>query len=83
MTVSDLTKDMSKLQTELNSIKMKESEAQEQIAYLTQQLEAERRDGSKSKVCIFNSAVRTFSMLHTAYLTQSIAINMRDTAKGG
>ena len=45
-TILDLTRDMSKLQAELNSIKTKENEAQDQIVYLTKQLETERRNES-------------------------------------
>ena len=51
-----MTKEMSKLQTELNFIKLKENEAQDQINHVTKQLEAERQaklspEGLKLKVC--------------------------------
>ena len=36
-TIQDLTRDMLKLQAELNSVETKEQETQEQIAYLTKQ----------------------------------------------
>lgn len=41
---------MSELQTELNTIQLKEKEAQKEIAYLTQQLDAERRSADLSKL---------------------------------
>lgn len=54
---AEFTKQVSKLQTELNSVKIRESEAQEQIIELNNALEKERRARqiaeSKSKVSIF------------------------------
>lgn len=61
---SDLTTNVSKLQAELNAIKIQECEAQEQIIELTNQLETERkaRTSAEAKIKVRSSTLKTLKM---------------------